>query len=52
MDLLNYCLKGYHDREAFVLENKIVSFGFNNLKTTLVFEQEEDSEQLRVVRED
>ena len=34
------------------MENKIVYFGSWNEKPTLVLVKEEDSEQLRVVRED
>ena len=52
MDLSHYDFSGYHCREAFALENKIVYFGDMLKSVTFVLEKEEDSEQLRVVRED
>ena len=52
MDVSNYSFKKYCLREAFVLENKVVYFGSWNVKIAFVLEKEEDSEQLKVVRED
>ena len=52
MDLPNYSFTGYYDREAFVMENKIVYFGWSNKNATFVLERDEESEQLKVVRED
>ena len=45
----NFNFKRYYDREALVVENKIVYFGVNNKNATFLLEQEE-SEQLKVVR--
>ena len=52
MDLASFNFQGYHLREAFVVESKIVYFGSQDINATLVLEQEEDSEQLKVVREE
>ena len=52
MDIWNFSFKGYYYREAFAIENKIIYFGANGKKTTFVLEQEEESEQLKAVRED
>ena len=52
MNLASYSFRRYPYREAFVLENKIVYFGSNYKFTSFVLEQEEESEQLVVVRED
>ena len=52
VDLPNYSFKRYQEREAVVVENAIVYFGVNNKKSTFVLEQDEESEQLQVVRED
>ena len=51
-DLAHHNFKGYYSREAFEVENKIVYFGSRDVNSSFVLEQEEDSEQLRVVRED
>ena len=51
MDLENYSFKGYYDREALVVGNKIVYFGSNNQNATFVLEEEEEG-KLRVVRRD
>ena len=52
MNIQNYSFKGYKYREALVVENKIVYFGDWNKKATFVLEMEEESKQLKVVRED
>ena len=52
VDLPNYTFTGYYDREAFVVESKIVYFGWRNKSATFVLEVEEESEKLQVVRED
>ena len=52
MDLSNSNFKGYSWREALVVENKIVYFGSSNENRTFVLEKEEQSEKLRVVRQD
>ena len=52
MDLAEHNFKGYYYREAFAVENEIVYFGSLNVKGTYVLAKEEESEQLRVVRED
>ena len=52
MDLPIYNFNGYHCREALAAENKIVYFGANCENATFVLEQEGESEQLKVVRED
>ena len=52
MDLGNYNFTVNQDREALVLKNKIVYFGSWNKNTSFVLEQEEESEKLRVTRED
>ena len=50
MNLPNYNFENYSF--AFVVEDKIVYFGWNNKDATFVLEQEEESDQLKVVRED
>ena len=52
MDLSTSGFTGYCGREAFAGENKIVYFGANCENATFVLEQEEDSEQLKVIRKD
>ena len=52
MDLSNYSFKGYCWREAFAVGNKIVYFGCLKKNATFVLEEEEESEQLKAVRED
>ena len=51
MDLWNYSFKGYYQRAALAVGNKIAYFEIFN-KGTFVLEEEEESEQLKVVRED
>ena len=51
MDLSNYNFKGYCFREALVVEDKIVYFGSSDVEATFVLEQEQESEQLVVIRE-
>ena len=50
MDLPNYDFKEYQFREVMTVENKIVYFGWYIQKTSFVLEEE--SERLKVVRED
>ena len=52
MNIQNYSFTRYYNREALVVENNIVYFGNWNKKATVVLEVEEESEQLKVVRED
>ena len=52
MNLPNYNFKEYFDREAYVVKNKIVYFGDSNENATYVLERDEESEQLKVVREE
>ena len=52
MNIQNNCFNGYHNREAVLVENKIVYFGNWHKKATFVLERDEESEQLQVVRED
>lgn len=52
MDLPHYDFTEYYDREALVVEDKIVYFGSSNEKITFVLEKEEESEKLKEVRED
>ena len=52
MDLVYQNVQGFWLREAFTLENKIVYFGSWNKNATFVLEQEQETEQLKVVRED
>ena len=51
VDLPLYSFKRYYDREALVVENTIVYFGWSDKNATFVLERDEDSEQLNVVRE-
>ena len=51
MDLENYSLKGYPNREALVVGNEIVYFGYWGQNATFVLEEEEEG-KLRVVRQD
>ena len=51
MNIQNNCFKRYYDREALVVENKIVYFGWSNLNATYVLERDKESGQLKVVRE-
>ena len=51
-DLASHNFGGYYSREALAVEYKIVYFGSWNANATFVLEQEEESEQLKVVRED
>ena len=51
MDLENYSFEGYFWREALVVVNKIVYFGFRGQNATFVLEEEEEG-KLRVVRKD
>ena len=46
VDLLNYSFTGYQNREALVVENAIVYFGWSSKDATFVLEVEEESEQL------
>ena len=50
VDLPKYSFKEYYNREALVVENKIVYFGWRNKNATFVLERDEESEQLKVVR--
>ena len=43
LDLPNYSFTGYYDREAFVVQNKIVYFGLSNKNATFVLERDEES---------
>ena len=52
MDVEKYNFREYCYREAVSVENKVVYFGSNNVDSTFVLEKEEESEQLKVVRED
>ena len=52
MDVEKYNFREYCYREAVAVENKVVYFGSNNVDSTFVLEKEEESEQLKVVRED
>ena len=52
MELQNYSFKQFCQRNALVLEDKIVYFGSCDEKGSFVLEREEDSEQLKVVREE
>ena len=53
MDVPNYHFeREYYVREALVVENKIVYFGYWNKNATFVLKQEEKSEKLKVVRKD
>ena len=47
-----YSFRRFNSREAFVLENKIVYFGSQNIKATFVLEQEEETELLKIISED
>ena len=52
MDLPNLNFTGYSIREALVVGNAIVYFGSEYKNATFVVEKEEESEQLKVARED
>ena len=52
MDLTPYNFQGYWARQALVVENKVVYFGSTQSSPSFVIEREEDSEKLKVVRED
>ena len=52
MNIQNYSFTRYYNREALVVENKIVYFGWSNKNATFVLERDEESEHLKVVRED
>ena len=51
MNIQNNSFNGYHNREAVLVENKIVYFGNWHKKATFVLERDEQSEQLKVVKE-
>ena len=49
VDLPNYNFIGYSEREAVVVENKIVYFGFRYKPRTFVLEIDEQSDEIKCV---
>ena len=52
MKIKNYSFKGFYNREAINVENKIVYFGEHHNNITFVLEKEEEADRLKVVRKD
>ena len=52
MNIQNYSFTGYQEREAYVVENRIVYLGNWIKKATFVLEMDEESQLLKVVRKD
>ena len=50
MEVKDHSFKGWYSRDAFVVDDKVVYFGFHSSKETLVFEKKQS--ELKVVRQD